>query len=274
MTNLKRKPFLQPQNLQGHNNFRPIFLVGFPRSGTTLLDTILRSHSEIQVIEEKPCLAKVKHFLIEKGYTDPANDEVTEKILSEARNIYKKEFNYFVVKKDLSSVFIDKYPLNLLDAPLINKLYPDAKFILSIRHPMDTILSCWMQNFKLNPAMANMVDLDRIVEFYCIAMETFKICRSRHKLNVYEIRYEDLLESFYEEISTTLEFVNTKWEPQIESYTETAFKRERIRTPSYSQVREPIYYDAKYRWLKYKKYLDQYSDQVSVWINEFRYENH
>jgi hypothetical protein len=88
---------------------------------------------------------------------------------------------------------IDKLPLNLLQIPLIQQLYPRAKFILALRHPLDTILSCWMQNFKLNSAMANMVELDRIVEFYCVAMETFKICRAKYNLNVHQIKYEDLL---------------------------------------------------------------------------------
>ena len=82
---------------------------------------------------------------------------------------------------------------------MINQLYPDAKFILDLRQFMDTILSCWMQNFKLNMAMANMVDLHRIVEFYCVAMETFKFCRTNYNLKVHEVRYEDLVNNFQQE---------------------------------------------------------------------------
>ena len=136
---------------------------------------------------------------------------------------------------------------------------------------MDTILSCWMQNFKLNDAMANMVDLDRTVDFYCIAMETFKICRSRYNLNVHEIRYEDLLEDLRGETSGLLQFLELEWEPQIENYRSTAIKRELIRTPSYSQVIQPIYKDAKYRWLHYEKYLVKYLEKVQPWLDEFRY---
>ena len=81
---------------------------------------------------------------------------------------------------------------------------------------MDTILSCWMQNFKLNDAMANMVDLDRIVDFYCIAMEIFKVCRAGYNLNVHEIKYEDLVDDLKRETSSLLQFLNLNWEPQVE----------------------------------------------------------
>ena len=136
---------------------------------------------------------------------------------------------------------------------------------------MDAILSCWMQNFKLNPAMANMVDLDRIVDFYCIAMEIFKSCRIKYSLNVHEIRYEDLINNFRNEAESVVQFLNLKWEPEMENYRDTAIKRGRINTPSYSQVVQPIYKDAQYRWLNYRKYLEQYLGQVKPWISEFGY---
>ena len=168
---------------------------------------------------------------------------------------------------------IDKLPLNLLQTPLIHQLYPQAKFILALRHPLDTILSCWMQDFKLNSAMANMVDLDRIVEFYCDAMETFKLCRAKYKLSVHQIKYEDLLEDLIGETSSLLEFLNLDWENRMENYQKTALKRGRINTPSYAQVVQPIYKDAEYRWLKYEKHLRQYITQVEPWINELGYKN-
>jgi hypothetical protein len=131
-----------------------------------------------------------------------------------------------------------------------------------------------MQNFKLNDAMANMVDLERIVDFYSVAMETFKICRAKYNLNVHQIRYEDLIEDLNGETSVLLKFLNLDWEDQMENYQKTALKRGRINTPSYSQVVQPIYKDAKYRWLNYEKHLKQYTEQVEPWIDEFGYINH
>ena len=130
----------------------------------------------------------VESFLRQNDHNDFVRKLIPSQLNLEAQKIYRREFNKHIDTTSPDKVYIDKLPLNLLQAPLIHQLYPDAKFILALRHPMDTILSCWMQNFKLNPAMANMVDLDRIVEFYCVAMETFKICRTKYNLSVHEIR--------------------------------------------------------------------------------------
>ena len=129
-----------------------------------------------------------------------------------------------------------------------------------------------MQNFKLTAPLANMVDLDRTVDFYCIAMETFKICRTYYNLNVHEIRYEDLINNFQKETEAVVKFLNLQWEPEMENYQDTALNRGRIYTPSYSQVVQPIYKDAQYRWLNYQKYLEQYLEQVKPWISEFGYD--
>ena len=249
----------------------PVFLVGFPRSGTTLMDTILRSHSKIEVLEEKPTVVAAKAAIRKNGYNEIHNNIFPIDILSEAKAAYIKEFRKYIKSSDTSSVYIDKLPLNLIEVPLINQLFPATKFILALRHPFDTILSCWMQDFEINAAMANMVDLDRIVDLYCVAMETFKICRSEYNLNVHTIRYEDLLEDLKGESSALLTFLDLTWETNMEDYRATALKRGRINTPSYSQVSQPIYKEAKYRWVNYKEYLDKYSDQIEPWIQEFGY---
>jgi len=277
LTQLQTRPFQTPINYsekEEEESFIPVFLVGFPRSGTTLLDTILRSHSKIEVVEEQPTLKAAEALLRSIGYSDLANNIVPPKLLTDARKTYEAEFYQHIGGYTPGSVYIDKLPLNLLRVPLIHLLYPQAKFIMALRHPMDTILSCWMQNFKLNPAMANMVDLERVAEFYCVAMKLFKIYRAQYNLSVHQIRYEDLLEGISEEISALLNFLDLDWETQMESYQVTALKRGSISTPSYSQVVQPIYKDAKFRWLNYEKYLDEYIEQVKPWVNEFRYGDH
>jgi len=249
----------------------PVFLVGFPRSGTTLMDTILRSHSKIEVLEEKPTVVAAKAAIRKNGYNEIHNNIFPIDILSEAKSAYVKEFRKYIKSSYTNSVYIDKLPLNLIEVPLINQLFPATKFILALRHPFDTILSCWMQDFEINAAMANMVDLDRIVDLYCVAMETFKICRYEYNLNVHTIRYEDLLEDLKGESSALLTFLDLTWETKMEDYRATALKRGRINTPSYSQVSQPIYKEAKYRWVNYKEYLGKYSDQIAPWIQEFGY---
>ena len=249
----------------------PVFLVGFPRSGTTLLDTILRSHSNIEVVEEKPMVLTARSHLQknkEMNFIDPmlAVDQVRE-----ARRIYKDVLDKSISTVESTTVLIDKLPLNILHVPLIHQLFPDAKFILALRHPFDATLSCWMQNFKINDAMANLVDLDRIMEMYCVAMETFRICREVYALNVHEITYENLLSNIESETTGLLRFLNVDWEPQMANFRETALARGRINTPSYAQVVQPIYQDAKYRWVNYQSQLRCYQDAIGPWVEVFGY---
>ena len=249
----------------------PVFLVGFPRSGTTLLDTILRSHSVIEVVEEQPTTNVAQKFIYENFNDDIVNQLLPLRIASGARKAYRDELKKHLKGVNPASVIIDKLPLNLIKTPLIKNLYPEAKFILALRHPMDTIFSCWMQNFKLNPAMAVMVDLGKTVDLYCLGMETFKKSWTDYNLNVHLIKYEDLLENLTQETTALLEFLELEWEPQMKNYQKTAVKRGKINTPSYSQVVQPIYKTAKYRWLKYEEYLNPYLEQVRPWIREFGY---
>ena len=248
----------------------PTFLIGFPRSGTTLLDTILRTHSKIDVIEEKAMLLKAQLHLGNKlSIVDIEN--LTNGELANAKEIYFKELEKFVSTKSGGCV-IDKLPLNIIDVPIIHKLFPTAKFILVLRHPLDSILSCWMQLFRLNPAMANMVELDRIVDFYGEAMTVLELSEKRYSLNVHRIRYEDLVLDMKLEVSNLLMFLELGWENELEDYQETALKRGIISTPSYSQVIEPIYKTASYRWEKYRKPLEKYFVKIEKWTTKFGYE--
>ena len=273
LAKLKSRPVpIFPDYTTPQPNSDPAFLVGFPRSGTTLLDTILRSHSRIEVVEEKATTKAAQTFIYKNNHSDIVNRLLPPAILSGARKAYHAELNKHLSQVNSSSICIDKLPLNLVKTPLINHLYPRAKFILALRHPLDAILSCWMQNFALNPAMAVMTDLDQTVDLYCLGMETFKKSWTDYNLSVHIIRYEDLLENLAEETTALLKFLDLDWEPQMKNYQDTAIKRGKINTPSYSQVVQPIYKNAKYRWLKYEKYLGKYLEQVTPWINEFGYE--
>ncbi len=249
--------------------YQPVFLIGFPRSGTTLLDTILRTHSKINVIEEKPMVIKM-----ETAFSKHLEISEIEKI-DYNYSKYLSDFYFKELKKHINvqenNVIIDKFPLNIIKLPLINKVFPNAKFILALRHPLDCILSCWMQNFRLNPAMSNMLDISRLVDFYSLEMEFLNICIKRYSLNILKIKYEDLIKSFDSETKRILNYLNLEWEIGIKEFHKTALNRSKINTPSYSQVSKPIYKHASYRWKNYSNYLDIYEKKLSKWIKEYNY---
>ena len=248
---------------------QPTFLIGFPRSGTTLLDTILRTHSDIDVAEELPMLKKMNESL---GYVSTISmiENIDNKTAEIASSFYLEELKKYI-EVGKKKIVIDKLPLNILQLTLINQIFPNAKFIMALRHPLDCVLSCWMQNFKLNPAMANMVDLDRIVDFYCTTMEILKFSQERYSLDIHRIHYEKLVLDFKGNVSKLLTFLNLKWEKELINYQKTALSRDRIYTPSYSQVVKPIYSQASFRWKYYEEHLEPYKSQLAPWIQEYGY---
>lgn len=249
-------------------NAKLTFLVGFPRSGTTLLDTILRTHSKIQVVEERPLIETTQKLYEAFSIEQIENIERSE--AERARKIYLDALDQFAVTNN-GGIIIDKLPLNIARVPFIRNIFPEAHFILALRHPLDVILSCWMQKFKINPAMANMVDLDRIVEFYCITMRIMELSQERYGLSVHTIKYENLIVDFKLQVSSLLGFLDLLWSEELYNYQNTALKRQTIRTPSYSQVVKPIYNSANQRWKNYSHHLRPYLDKVEPWLNKFDY---
>jgi len=266
-------PIAKPQP-RSQSSTDPVFLIGFPRSGTTLLDAILRSHSKIEVIEEKPMLSMARSLINAKLRVSNLVilETLSFELVDEAKQAYFKELEKHIESGGFNNLIIDKLPLNILEIPLIKQLFPETKFIFSVRHPLDAIISCWMQNFKLNEAMVNMVDLDRIVDLYCIALETLKSSQTRYGLEIHRVKYENLVIDLQTETTPLLEFLGLDWEAQLENYRDTALKRGRVNTPSYSQIVQPLYKDASYRWKNYKKHLEKYFDKIEPWADELGYE--
>ena len=248
----------------------PVFLVGFPRSGTTLLDNILSSHPNICTLEEKPMIAMVK-----KSLNKLASYENLKKLnlhdLQNLQEIYLDELTKYLPNKLLhGKVFIDKLPLSIIDVSLILRIFPKAKFILAIRHPLDCILSCFMQTFNLNDAMANFLNLKNTAELYNKSMKLFDIYESIFKLDLHLIKYENLILSLKDETTKLLKFLDLNWEKEIDNYRSNALDK-KINTPSYNQVTEKIYTRASGRWKNYKNEMHDIMPIMQFWIEKWGY---
>jgi Flp pilus assembly protein TadD len=244
----------------------PAFLVGFPRSGTTLLDTALMGHSRTQVLEEVPVLRTVSD---EAG---PLEDigSIGHERLEHLRLRYFEEVAK-VAPAAGGRLVIDKMPLNTLRGPMIARLFPDAPVIFALRHPCDAVLSCFMQNFRINQAMASFLTLENAARFYDAAMDYWMQCRELLPLRVHEVRYEDLVQDREAVLHPLLDFLDLAWEDGVLRHEETAKSRGFIRTPSYAQVTEGIYKRARGRWERYRDRMDGVLDILAPWAIRFGY---
>ncbi|MGL3822105.1 tetratricopeptide repeat-containing sulfotransferase family protein [Sphingopyxis sp. R3-92] len=246
----------------------PVFLVGFPRSGTTLLDTILMGHPATTVLEEQPPLNNVDRHI--GGM--PAIPGLDPAAVADARRLYFDEVAKVAPEPlDPARMLIDKSPLFLSKAVLIQRLFPDARFILALRHPCDVLLSCFMSNFRLNDAMSNFLRLEDAAEFYDLTFQHWERARALFPLNVHTIVYERLVEDVEAEVRPLFDFLGLDWRDEALDHRATAKARGLITTASYSQVVEPIYKRAAGRWEGYRRHLEPVLPVLRPWIDKFGY---
>lgn len=243
----------------------PVFLLGFPRSGTTLLDTILMSHPGIEVLEEEPALRKA-HALLDLAKLPGATDEE----IKAARDLY---FETAAALTPLApgNLLVDKNPLTMNALPVVRRLFPDSRIILALRHPCDVVLSCFMANFRLNDGMANFLRLDTAADLYDASFSYYEHAQRMLPLPTHVVRYENVVADRERELRDLFDFLDLDWHDAVLDHQSTALKRGRIKTASYAQVVEPIYTRSAGRWKKYRKHLEPVLPVLDPWIRKFGY---
>ena len=260
------------RNIDGlRSESEPAFLVGFPRSGTTLLNQILDCHSDVQALEEKKMVSKMLDAVrsMPEGY--PHALAVLDRFdIDYLRDVYYKTVAEHIVV-DPHKLLIDKLPFNLTKASLIHRVFPHARFIFAVRHPCDAVLSCFMQDFHVNDAMANFFTLKDTVALYVRTMELWDLYQRDLGLSVHRIRYEDLVDDLETQTRSLCDFLGLAWQAQLQQFSTKALDRGKINTPSYEQVSKPIYREARYRWERYRKYLEPFLPALQPYIERFGY---
>ena len=249
-------------------NFNLVFLVGFPRSGTTLLNSILNAHPKIKVIDEKPMLP----LMIEKNKTKGLKslEFLKYKEIEDMRKEYINELKKYEDIKDQSITFIDKNPFNMIYAGEIRRTFPDSKIILSLRHPKDCVLSCYMQDFNTSQVLDNFLKINDATNLYKKVFDLWFQYEKLFDLNSISIKYENLVENYEKQTKKILKFIKLNWHESLSEYIKNT-KSKKILTPSYDQVNEPIYRSAIGRWKKYEKYLSRFNPKLKEIIKKLNY---
>lgn len=250
----------------------PVFLVGFPRSGTTLLNTILQTHSQVQVLEEVSTVYRLESdFLaLSGGYRDGLS-KLDAGGIETLRRTYFDAVDAHVPPTEQGSVLVDKLPLNIVHAGLIHRVFPNARLLFAQRHPCDAVLSCYMRSFVINEAMINCTDLSAAAKLYDRVMSLWALYLETLPLAVHTVRYESLISDFDGTVTDFLEFLGLDWEEGIRDYRRTEINRGRIGTPSYNQVNQELYTAASGRWLRYRNHLEPVLPGLLSWADRMRY---
>ncbi len=247
----------------------PVFLVGFPRSGTTLLETFLGGHSQITVSDERPLVRALTRSLGTFGGQNlQALENINEASANKARKAYWFEWRKYCGDGEVK---IDKLPLNLVSAADILRVFPKAKFILALRDPADAVLSCFMQPFKLNDAMATFETAQSTAQTYDQVMQLWQCYTDELTPAVFQCRYEDLVSDNETVLRGLIDFLGLEWQENVLDHLTNIQTRADIRTPSYAQVSQPLYTTAMARWKHYEHMMPEAMEILQPWRKHFGY---
>jgi tetratricopeptide (TPR) repeat protein len=249
----------------------PIFIVGFPRSGTTLLEQTLDAHPLLKSMDEQPFLQKARDDVADCGIRYPV--ELGKLSSDELRGIRSRYWERVRNKIELrpEQRLVDKNPLNMLRLPLIRRLFPDARIILAIRHPCDTILSCFMQYFRA-PDLALMCrDLPTLADNYKHAFDFWYAQWPILRPFSCEIQYETFVADFRAQVRNLSDFLQLPWDDAMLAPGEHARAKGFISTPSYSQVIEPISSRSVGHWKAYERHFNDVLPTLLPYLERWGY---
>lgn len=254
-----------PTNTAG-SEASPAFIIGFPRSGTTLVENMLASIPGVVALEERPTLAASEQYLIEGGLAEFATANAPK--IEELRAAYWQAVKTAGIDAS-GKLFVDKDPLKGLMLPLIARLFPAARIIVMRRDPRDVVLSCFRSNFALTPAALEFTDIERAARHYDAVMQTQEAFLSALPLARHELRYEALVAEFEVETRRLCDFLGTEWSEDIRDFAQTA-RRRGVSTMSATQVSKPLY-DGSKQWRRYEDQLRPILPILAPWVELFGY---
>lgn len=237
---------------QGFPTNEPIFILGMPRTGTTLLEQIITTYEGIETAGE---LHHFNHLVNAESVAH--NGRVS------AKNAYDNvaQFDWHKLGSDYidrarvhvpdSERFIDKYPLNFMMAGPILTALPDARIINLQRNPMDTCFSNYKLLYRLGSAL-HTYDLQTMGEYYCLYESLMAHWREVLPGNILDVQYEALVMDPENETRRVAEFLGLEWDPKCLEFYKSGGA---VATASSAQVRRPIYKDSLYKWRKFERHL-------------------
>ena len=249
-----KKEILNLKNLK-ENQIKPIFILGMPRSGTSLIEQIISNHSEVHGAGELDLLP------ISVKNSNWQNSNNFDEIIKKIRKEYLEKISLISKKNYIT----DKLPGNFKRIGFILNAFPDSKIIHLQRNPMAVCWSNYKSNFN-STGMGFTLDQEYTAEYYLLYKDLMKFWNERYSDKIINVNYESLVENFEEEVKKLFVKLNLNWEKQLYDF----HKNERpVETASFLQVRTKVYQKSSEQWKNYEKYLTSMTDILSANNVEF-----
>lgn len=238
---------------------RPIFVIGMFRSGTTLCEQILSSHPEVQGAGELFDINKISYSLGNPKFHDrspAALANLSQDQLTAAACRYLKTLD---AHSTTAKRVVDKMPANFLHVGLISKLFPNAHIVHMIRDPRDACLSMYFQRF--GPQMTFSTDLVELADYHLAYQRVMQYWHEVLDIEIHDVVYEELMENQETITRNMLKFCGLDWNDKCLNFHKN--KRD-VNTPSYDQVRKPLYKKSVARWKNYGQNLEPLLNRLEL----------
>jgi tetratricopeptide (TPR) repeat protein len=254
LTTYKRlftKEFFEARAKHGHPSTRPVFIVGMPRSGTTLTEQIISRHPRAAPADELRDIGRIGQWLSKDGGVRVYAKRLAQLGVSETKELASRYLAALDRVSTEADRITDKMPQNFFQLGLIALLFPKARIIHCRRDPLDTCLSCFTMQLKdHNHGYAG--DLKMLGLYYREYHSLMAHWREVLPVPIYDLDYERLVEAPEEESRKLIEFIGLPWDEACLSPQES---QRAVKTLSRLQVRQPIYRTSVQRWRRYEKHL-------------------
>jgi tetratricopeptide (TPR) repeat protein len=245
-----------------------VFLVGFPRSGTTLLEQALASHPDVVSLEETAALADVSA----RWPVDADLDRLAGLTAGEAAESRAAYWRFVQDNADLGDgqkTLVDKSPLHTVRLPLIAKLFPDAKILFALRDPRDVVFSCFRRRIAMATPLNEFAAPETAAAYYAQVMRLAVLYGELLALPTHVVRHEAMVEDFQGQLNAALAFMGLGWNPAVERYAERAAARSK--TPSAAQVARGVNAEGVGQWRRYAAQLAPILGVLDPWVERFGY---
>jgi Tfp pilus assembly protein PilF len=247
-----------------------VFLLGFPRSGTTLLEVILEGHPNVVSLEENESLIDaVQEFMAEGAHLERMV-MATPAVLDRFRTAYWRHVAAAGVDVR-GKTFVDKNPLNTLKLPLIARLFPDAKILFACRDPRDIVLSCFRHRFKMSAPIHELLTIEGAATYYAAVMQLTVQFSRFFTLETCLVRHEDVVMEFKREMRRVCTFLGLDWDPAMGDFALRTRHRGAL-TPSTAQLVKGLSTEGVGQWRRYRSHLAPALASLQPWVERFFYE--
>lgn len=247
-----------------------VFLLGFPRSGTTLLEVVLEGHPDVVSLEENELLIDaVREFMRRPSDLDRLM-RADSGLLQPLRAAYWRLVAGAGVDV-AGKVFVDKHPLNTLKLPLIARLFPQAKILFACRDPRDVVLSCFRHRFQMTAPIYELLTLEGAARYYDAVMGLSVRLTSALNLNMCLVRHEDVVTEFTREMTRVCSYLEIEWVPAMGDFAMRTRKRT-VLTPSTAQLVRGLNTEGLGQWRRYEAQLSPVLPLLDPWVRRFYYD--